>query len=68
MGHAAPRITRRHDHSRGNLDRLPGPARAISEIQHWTNWRRHHQGQAAKATTSADSPLNSTHNELTPPC
>jgi hypothetical protein len=29
-------------------DRLPGPARAISEIQHWTDWRRHHQGQAAK--------------------
>ena len=48
-------------------DRLPGPARAISEIQHWTNWRRHHQGIAAKATTSADSPLNSTHNELTLP-
>jgi hypothetical protein len=48
-------------------DRLPGPARAISEIQHWTNWRRHYHGQAAKATTSADSPLNSTHNELTLP-
>jgi hypothetical protein len=48
-------------------DRLPGPIRVISEIQHWTNWRRHHQGQAAKATTSVDSPLNSTHNELTLP-
>ena len=67
MGHASPGITRCHDYSRGNLDRLPGPARAISEIRHWTNWRRHRQGQAAKATTSADSPLNSTHNEMTLP-
>jgi SRSO17 transposase len=25
---------------------LTTPARAISDIQHWSNWRRHHQGQA----------------------
>ena len=27
-------------------DRLPTPARATSDIQHWSSWRRHHQGQA----------------------
>jgi outer membrane biogenesis lipoprotein LolB len=26
--------------------RLATPARAISDIQQWSNWRRHHQGQA----------------------
>ena len=25
------------------------PARAISNIQHWSNWRRHHQGQARRS-------------------
>ena len=24
-------------------------ARAISNIQHWSNWRRHHQGQARRS-------------------
>jgi len=26
--------------------RLATPLRAISDIQHWSNWRRHHQGHA----------------------
>ena len=25
------------------------PARTISEIQHWSTWRRHHQGQARQS-------------------
>jgi SRSO17 transposase len=29
--------------------RLATPARAISDIQHWSNWRRHHQGQARRS-------------------
>jgi SRSO17 transposase len=30
-------------------DRLAAPARAISDIQHWSTWRRHHQGQARQS-------------------
>jgi SRSO17 transposase len=29
--------------------RLATPARAISDVQHWSNWRRHHQGQARRS-------------------
>ena len=29
--------------------RLATPPRAISDIQHWSNWRRHHQGQARRS-------------------
>jgi SRSO17 transposase len=29
--------------------RLATPARAISDIQHWSSWRRHHQGQARQS-------------------
>ena len=28
---------------------LATPARAISDIQHWSSWRRHHQGQARRS-------------------
>ena len=47
--------------------RLTAPQRAISDIQHWSNWRRLHQGHARQATTSANSLPNSTHNEMTLP-
>ena len=30
-------------------DQLAVPARAISAIQHWSNWRRHHQGQTRQS-------------------
>ena len=30
-------------------DRLAAPARAISDLQHWSTWRRHHQGQARQS-------------------
>jgi SRSO17 transposase len=30
-------------------DRLATPARAISHIQHWSSWRRLHQGQARRS-------------------
>jgi hypothetical protein len=29
--------------------RLATPLRAISDIQHWSNWRRRHQGQARQS-------------------
>ena len=29
--------------------RLTTPLRAISDIQHWSSWRRHHQGQARRS-------------------
>jgi SRSO17 transposase len=28
---------------------LTTPLRALSDIQHWSNWRRHHQGQARRS-------------------
>ena len=28
---------------------LATPLRAVSDIQHWSNWRRHHQGQARQS-------------------
>jgi SRSO17 transposase len=28
---------------------LANPLRAISDLQHWSNWRRHHQGQARRS-------------------
>jgi SRSO17 transposase len=30
-------------------DRLAAPARAISDLQHWSTWRRHHQGHARQS-------------------
>jgi hypothetical protein len=30
-------------------NRLTVPARAISDIQHWSNWRRLHQGHARRS-------------------
>jgi hypothetical protein len=29
--------------------RLATPPRAISDIRHWSSWRRHHQGQARRS-------------------
>lgn len=47
---------------------LAAPARAISHIQHWSSWRRAPpKAKAAAATTSADSPPTSAHNEMTLP-
>jgi len=30
-------------------DRLTAPARTISDLQHWSTWRRHHQGQVRQS-------------------
>jgi SRSO17 transposase len=42
---------------------LATPLRAARHTQHWSHWRRHHQGSARRShyTISTDSPPNSAH-------
>ena len=47
--------------------RLAIPQRTISDIQHWSSWRRPTKARPAAATASTDSPPNSAHNKMTLP-